>query len=85
MEDKNLSYIASEFELGDMSTLDQYQRSIVKVIGVGGGGINAANQMVFTLRTSTLLSSILIVSNSMNRQFLIVCFWSQYLDMMPAM
>lgn len=50
MEDKNLSYIASEFELGDMSTLDQYQRSIVKVIGVGGGGINAANQMFFHIK-----------------------------------
>ena len=50
MEDNNLSYIASEFELGDMSTLDQYQRSIVKVIGVGGGGINAANQMFFHIK-----------------------------------
>ena len=50
MEDKNLSYIASEFELGDMSTLDQYQRSIVTVIGVGGGGINAANQMFFHIK-----------------------------------
>ena len=50
MEDKNLSYIASEFELGNMSTLDQYQRSIVKVIGVGGGGINAANQMFFHIK-----------------------------------
>ncbi len=50
MEDKNLSYISSEFELGDMSTLDQYQRSIVKVIGVGGGGINAANQMFFHIK-----------------------------------
>ena len=33
-----------------MSTLDQYQRSIVKVIGVGGGGINAANQMFFHIK-----------------------------------
>ena len=50
MEDKNLSYIASEFELGDISTLDQYQRSIVKVMGLGGGGINAANQMFFHIK-----------------------------------
>ena len=40
MEDKNLSYIS----------MDQYQRSIVKVIGVGGGGINAANQMFFHIK-----------------------------------
>ena len=44
MEDKNITYISSEFEPDDMSTLDQYQQySIVKVIGVGGGGINAVN------------------------------------------
>ena len=30
--------------------MDQYQRSIVKVIGVGGGGINAANQMFFHIK-----------------------------------
>ena len=30
--------------------VDQYQRSIVKVIGVGGGGINAANQMFFHIK-----------------------------------
>lgn len=46
MEDKNITYISSESELDDMSTLDQYQQySIVKVIGVGGGGINAVNLM----------------------------------------
>lgn len=46
MEDKNLSYIASEFELGVMSILDKNQQfTIIKAIGVGGGGINAVNLM----------------------------------------
>lgn len=51
MEDKNKSYIANEPELSDMSTLDQYQQSsIIKAIGVGGGGINAVNQMFFHIK-----------------------------------
>lgn len=50
MEDKN-NQVINEPELGVMSTLDQYQQHyIVKVIGVGGGGVNAANQMFFHIK-----------------------------------
>ena len=43
---KKDNYATSEFELGVMSTLDKnQQRSIIKAIGVGGGGINAVNLM----------------------------------------
>lgn len=51
MENKSMTYIASEPELDDMSTLDQYQQSsIIKAIGVGGGGINAVNQMLIHIK-----------------------------------
>ncbi len=43
---KKDNYATGEFELGVMSTLDKnQQRSIIKAIGVGGGGINAVNLM----------------------------------------
>ena len=43
---KKDNYATSESELGVMSTLDKnQQRSIIKAIGVGGGGINAVNLM----------------------------------------
>ena len=43
---KKDNYATSEFELGVMSTLDKnQQRTIIKAIGVGGGGINAVNLM----------------------------------------
>ena len=36
----------SEFELGIMSTLDKnQQRTIIKAIGIGGGGIKAVNHV----------------------------------------
>ncbi len=39
-------YAASEFELGIMSTLDKnQQRTIIKAIGIGGGGIKAVNHV----------------------------------------
>ena len=45
MKKKN-NYATSEFELGIMSTLDKnQQRTIIRAIGVGGGGINAVNLM----------------------------------------
>lgn len=45
MENKN-NQVINEFKLGVMSTLDKnYQRNIIKAIGVGGGGINAVNHM----------------------------------------
>ena len=75
MEDKKNNQVINEPERGDRSTLNQYQQSsIIKAIGVGGGGINAVNQMFFTLRTSTMLSSTQIVSNSIGRLYLTVCF-----------
>ena len=43
---KKENYATSEFELGIMSTLDKNkQRTIIRAIGVGGGGINAVNLM----------------------------------------
>ena len=45
MENKN-NQVINEFKLGVMSTLDKnYQRNIIKAIGVGGGGIHAVNHM----------------------------------------
>lgn len=45
MEDKN-NQVTNESELGVMSILDKnHQFTIIKVIGVGGGGINAVNLM----------------------------------------
>ena len=46
MEDKKNNQVINEFKLGVMSTLDKnYQRNIIKAIGVGGGGIHAVNHM----------------------------------------
>ena len=46
MEDKKNNQVINEPERGDRSTLNQYQQSsIIKAIGVGGGGINAVNHM----------------------------------------
>ena len=46
MEDKKDNQVINESELGNRLTLDQYQQSsIIKAIGVGGGGINAVNLM----------------------------------------
>lgn len=46
MEDKNNNQVINEPERGDRSTLDKnYQRNIIKAIGVGGGGIHAVNHM----------------------------------------
>lgn len=43
---KKENYATSEFELGIMSTLDKNkQRTIIRAIGVGAGGINAVNLM----------------------------------------
>jgi len=43
---KKDNYATSELELGVMSTLDKsQQRTIIRAIGVGGGGINAVNLM----------------------------------------
>ena len=43
---KKDNYATSEFELGIMSTLDKNkQRTIIRAIGVGAGGINAVNLM----------------------------------------
>lgn len=43
---KKDNYATSESELGVMSTLDKnQQRTIIRAIGVGGGGINAVNLM----------------------------------------
>lgn len=43
---KKDNYATSEFELGIMSTLDKnQQRTIIRAIGVGAGGINAVNLM----------------------------------------
>ena len=51
MEDKNNNQVINEPERGDRSTLNQYQQSsIIKAIGVGGGGINAVNQMLFHIK-----------------------------------
>lgn len=45
MEDNN-NQVTNESELGLMSTLDKNQQfTIIKAIGVGGGGINAVNLM----------------------------------------
>ena len=46
MEDKNNNQVINETELGIQSTLDKNQQfTIIKAIGVGGGGINAVNLM----------------------------------------
>ena len=46
MEDKNNNQVINETELGILSTLDKNQKfTIIKAIGVGGGGINAVNLM----------------------------------------
>ena len=46
MENNKKNKVINESELGVMSTLDKnQQRTIVKAIGVGGGGINAVNLM----------------------------------------
>lgn len=46
MENKKNNQVINEFKLGVMSTLDKnYQRNIIKAIGVGGGGIHAVNHM----------------------------------------
>lgn len=46
MEDKKNNQVMYESELGIMSTLDKsQQRTIIRAIGVGGGGINAVNHM----------------------------------------
>ena len=51
MEDKKNNQVINEPERGDRSTLNQYQQSsIIKAIGVGGGGINAVNQMLFHIK-----------------------------------
>ncbi len=51
MEDKKDNQVINESELGNRLTLDQYQQSsIIKAIGVGGGGINAVNQMFFHIK-----------------------------------
>lgn len=51
MEDKKNNQVINEPERGDRSTLNQYQKSsIIKAIGVGGGGINAVNQMLFHIK-----------------------------------
>ena len=51
MEDKNNNQVINEPERGDRSTLNQYQQSsIIKAIGVGGGGINVVNQMLFHIK-----------------------------------
>lgn len=51
MEDKKNNQVINEPEGGDRSTLNQYQQSsIIKAIGVGGGGINAVNQMLFHIK-----------------------------------
>ncbi len=43
---KKDNYATNEFELGIMSTLDKnQQRTIIRAIGVGAGGINAVNLM----------------------------------------
>ena len=43
---KKENYATSEFELGIMSTLDKNkQRTIIRAIGIGAGGINAVNLM----------------------------------------
>ncbi len=43
---KKDNYATSEFELGVMSTLDKnQQRTIIKAIGIGGGGIKAVNHV----------------------------------------
>ena len=46
MEDKNNNQVINETELGILSTLDKNQQfTIIKAIGVGGGGVNAVNLM----------------------------------------
>ena len=46
MEDKKNNQVMYESELGIMSTLDKsQQRTIIRAIGVGGGGIHAVNHM----------------------------------------
>ena len=46
MENKKNNYATNEFELGIMSTLDKnQQRTIIRAIGIGAGGINAVNLM----------------------------------------
>ncbi len=51
MEDKKNNQVINEPERGDRSMLNQYQQSsIIKAIGVGGGGINAVNQMLFHIK-----------------------------------
>ena len=51
MEDKKNNQVINEPVRGDRSTLNQYQQSsIIKAIGVGGGGINAVNQMLFHIK-----------------------------------
>ena len=43
---KKDNYATNEFELGIMSTLDKnQQRTIIRAIGIGAGGINAVNLM----------------------------------------
>lgn len=46
MENKKNNQVINESELGVMSILDKnHQFTIIKVIGVGGGGVNAVNLM----------------------------------------
>ena len=46
MKNKNNNQVINESELGILSTLDKnQQRTIIKAIGVGGGGINAVNHV----------------------------------------
>ena len=46
MEDKNNNQVINETELGILSKLDKNQQfTIIKAIGVGGGGVNAVNLM----------------------------------------
>ena len=53
MEDKN-NQVTNESELGVMSILDKnQQRTIIKTIGVGGGGVNAVNLMYHNINGVT--------------------------------
>ena len=69
MEDKKNNQVINEPERGDRSTLNQYQQSsIIKAIGVGGGGINAVNQMLFHIKD---INYVVLDSDSqqLNRSF----------------
>ena len=54
MEDKNNNQVINETELGILSTLDKNQQfTIIKAIGVGGGGVNAVNLMYHNINGVT--------------------------------